>query len=176
MKLLFKISFDLKFKLWLFYFTTFEMAVRQCLSSGTKSRSFWCAALPFIWVFWQACAKNASVAYHKPLPRVPSQVRLKSRTNLSRKHSQQNNTTKFVMNVQLPEVESRTQGSRPRTQKNPRPGRAFPWTNSLETKDTSTSVLQKKRSSKIFFRRSPKKRKKMSSKFFFMHSPVKNAF
>ena len=50
-----------------------------------------------------------------------------------------------------PEVESRTQGSRPRT--------AFPRTDTLEVKDTSASALQKKkkRSSQKFFRRSPQK-------------------
>ena len=47
-----------------------------------------------------------------------------------------------------PEVESRTQGSRPRprTQKNPRsrPRIALPRTNILEANDTGSSVLQKK--------------------------------
>ena len=67
----------------------------------------------------------------------------------------------------LAEVESRTQGSRPRTQKNPRPRRALPRTDPLKgqgqecsrprTKDGSASVLKKKSSSKKFFRRSPVK-------------------
>ena len=91
----------------------------------------------------------------------------------------------------LPEVESRTQGSRPRTQKKseakakdslsedrhsrglgqecsrPRP----------RTKDTSASALQKKkkRSSQQFFRRSPKKKQRSSQKFF-KRSPQKNVF
>ena len=72
-------------------------------------------------------------------------------------------------------MESRTQGLRPRTQKNPRPRTAFPRTDPLEakdslsedrpsrgqgqecstTKDTAASVFQKKRSSKKFFRQSP---------------------
>ena len=42
-----------------------------------------------------------------------------------------------------PEVESRTQSSRPRTQKNPRPRTAFPRTDPLEAKNTAASVLQK---------------------------------
>ena len=45
------------------------------------------------------------------------------------------------------------------------------------TKDTSASALQKKkkRSSQIFFRRSPKKKKRSSQKFF-KRSPQKNVF
>ena len=72
----------------------------------------------------------------------------------------------------LPEVESRTQGSRPRTQKNPRPRTAFPRTDTLEAKDRnargqgprtqSASALQKK--------------KKRSSQKFFKRSPLKNVF
>ena len=74
----------------------------------------------------------------------------------------------------MPEVESRTHGSRPRprTQKNPRPRprprTAFPRTDTLEAKDrnargqgprTQAQVLppQKKRSSQKFFKRSPQK-------------------
>ena len=76
------------------------------------------------------------------------------------------------------EVESRTQGSRPRT--------AFPRTDTLEAKDrnargqgqgprTKAQVLsKKKRSSQKFFRRSPKK--KSSSQKFFKRSPQKNVF
>ena len=68
------------------------------------------------------------------------------------------------------EVESRTQGSRPRprTQKNPRPRTAFPRTDPLKAKDrnargqgprTQVQVLsKKKRSSQKFFRRYPKKK------------------
>ena len=83
--------------------------------------------------------------------------------------------------MKLPEVESRTQGSRPwpRAQKkNPRPRTAFPRTDTLEggqeqecsrprTKDTSASALQKKkkRSSQKFFRLSPKKKKKKKKVF-----------
>ena len=56
--------------------------------------------------------------------------------------------------VFLAEVESRTQGSRPRTQKNPRPRTAFPRTDTLEAKDrnargqgprTQAQVLSKKK-------------------------------
>ena len=73
----------------------------------------------------------------------------------------------------LSEVESRTQGSRPRprTQKNlrPRPRTAFPRTGTLEAKDRnargqgprtqnfSGDLQKKKRSSQKFFRRSPQK-------------------
>ena len=67
------------------------------------------------------------------------------------------------------EVESRTQGSRPRprTQKNPRPRTAFPRTDTLEAKDrnargqgprTQAQALSKKRSSQKFFKRSQKKK------------------
>ena len=69
----------------------------------------------------------------------------------------------------LPEVESRTQGSRPRTQKeseakdSPTEDR-FSRGQGPRTKDTSTSVLQKKRSSQKFFRRSPEKN--VFQKFF----------
>ena len=51
-----------------------------------------------------------------------------------------------------------------------------PRTGMLEAKakDTSASVLQKKRSSQKFFRRSPKK--KRSSQKFFWRSPQKNVF
>ena len=66
------------------------------------------------------------------------------------------------------EVESRTQGSRPRTQKNSRLRTALPKTDPLEAKDrnsqgpgtkkTGASFLQtQKKVFKIFFRRSPKK-------------------
>ena len=69
------------------------------------------------------------------------------------------------------EVDSRTQGSRPRTQKNlrPRPRTAFLRTDTLEAKDrnargqsqgprTQEHVLyKKKRSSQKFFKRSPQK-------------------
>ena len=64
---------------------------------------------------------------------------------------------------------SRTQGSRPRsrTQKNPRPRprTALPRTDPLKAKDSGASVLQKKRSSKFFFRQSPEKN--VFQKFFF---------
>ena len=79
----------------------------------------------------------------------------------------------------LPEVESRTLGSRPRPriQKNPRPSTAFPRTVTLEAKDrnargqgsrTQTQVLSKKKKkvfTKIFQAISTKKRfpKKFSS-------------
>ena len=93
-----------------------------------------------------------------------------------------------------PEVESRTQGSRPRpkTEKKIRgQGQGQPFrgqtlsrqrTGMLQTKDTSASALQKKkkkRSSQKFFRRSPKKKKKKrerSSHKFFKRSPQKNVF
>ena len=55
------------------------------------------------------------------------------------------------------EVESRTQGSRPRTQKKIR-GQGEPFRGQTlsrpRTKDTAASVFQKKRSSKKFFRQS----------------------
>ena len=67
------------------------------------------------------------------------------------------------------EVESRTQGSRPRprTQKNPRSRTAFPRTNPFVAKNrnargqgqglrTQALVFSKKKSLKIFFRQSPK--------------------
>ena len=89
-----------------------------------------------------------------------------------------------------PEVESRTQGSRPRprTQKKSeakakdslsedRPSRGQGQECSRprpRTKDKSASALQKKRSSQKFFRRSPKK--KRSSQKFFKRSPQKNVF
>ena len=64
-------------------------------------------------------------------------------------------------------MESRTQCSRSRTPKNPRPRTAFPRTDPLEAKDrnargqgqeprTQAQVLSKKRSSQKFFRRSTK--------------------
>ena len=53
------------------------------------------------------------------------------------------------------EVESRTQDSRPRTQKNPRP----------RTKDTNASVLQKKGLQKFFSGDLQKKKKRSSKKF-----------
>ena len=75
-----------------------------------------------------------------------------------------------------PEVESRTQGSRPRprTQKNPRPRTAFPRTDTLEAKDRNArgqgqghkrKCSPKKRSSQKFFRRSPKKKKGLHKNF-----------
>ena len=87
----------------------------------------------------------------------------------------------------LAEEESRTQGSRPRTQKNPRPRprTALSRKDPPEAKDrnvrgqgqrprTQAQVFSKKKgSSKIFFRRPPKKR---SSRNFFRLSPVKNVF
>ena len=90
--------------------------------------------------------------------------------------------------VQTSEVESRTQGSRPR----PRTQKKSEAKDSLyedrhsrgqgqecsrpRTKDTSASALQKKkkRSSQKFFRRSQKK--KRSSHKFFKRSPQKNVF
>ena len=77
---------------------------------------------------------------------------------------------------QTTEVESRTQGSRPRTQKNPRPRTALsrtdplarPRTGILEAKDQEhrSKCSPKKRSSKIF-RRSPiEESKKRSSQIF----------
>ena len=87
-------------------------------------------------------------------------------------------------------MESRTQGSRPRTQKKSeakakdslsedRHSRGQEQKCSRlrpRTKDTSTSALQKKnkRSSQKFFRRSPKK--KRSSQKFFRRSSQKNVF
>ena len=71
--------------------------------------------------------------------------------------------------MKLAEVESRTQGSRPRTQNQGQPFRgqtlSKPRTGMLEAKDTSASALQKKRNSQKFFRRSPKK-KKVFTKIF----------
>ena len=58
------------------------------------------------------------------------------------------------------------------TKKNPRPRIALPRTDHLEAKGTGTSVLQKqqeKRSSKKFFKRSPKEKKVL--KLFFWRSP-----
>ena len=83
--------------------------------------------------------------------------------------------TGTISNTSLSEVESRTQGSRPRTQKNPRPRQrprtAFPRTDTLEAKNrnargqgqgprTQAQVLskKKKRSSQKFFRQSPQKK------------------
>ena len=85
------------------------------------------------------------------------------------------------------EVESRTQGSRPR----PRPRTAFPRTDALEAKDRnargqgqgprtqSASALRKKKKkvfTKIFQAISKKKKKKRSSQKFFKRSPLKNVF
>ena len=79
----------------------------------------------------------------------------------------------------MAEVESRTQGSRPRTQKNSRPRTALPRTDSLEAKDRNArgqgqaprtqapSALQKKRSSEKF---SGDLQKKTFSKKFFRRS------
>ena len=91
----------------------------------------------------------------------------------------------FSVPLPPPEVESRTQGSRPRprTQKNPRPKTAFPRTDTLEAKDRNArgqghkrkcSPKKKKRSSQKFFRRSLKK--KRSSQKFSKRSPRKNVF
>ena len=82
----------------------------------------------------------------------------------------------------LPEVESRSRGSRPRTQRNPRPrpktapfrGQTLsrPRTGMLDAKAKDQGHRRKcspkKRSSKEFFRPSPKKR---SSNKFFRRSP-----
>ena len=83
----------------------------------------------------------------------------------------------------------RTQGSRPRTQKypRPRPRTAFPRTDTLEAKDmnargqgqgprTQAQVLSKKKKvlHQKFFRRFPKK--KRSSQKFFKRAPQKNVF
>ena len=75
-------------------------------------------------------------------------------------------------------MESRTQGSRPRTQNNPRPRSrtALPRTDPLGAKErnargqgprTQAQVFLKKRSSKIFFRRSPKEKNKKGLRKFF---------
>ena len=96
-----------------------------------------------------------------------------------------------------PEVESRTQGSRPRprTQKNPRPRTAFPRTDTLEAKDTKKSeakdslsedrhsrgqgprtkaqVLSKK---KVFTKIFQAISKKKGLPKFFRRSPQKNVF
>ena len=85
--------------------------------------------------------------------------------------------------VFFPEVESRTQGSRARPRLRPqkkseakdspsedRLSRGQGQERSgprLRTKDTNASVLQKKRSSKIFFRDLQKKKQKKVFKFFF---------
>ena len=90
----------------------------------------------------------------------------------------------------LAEVESRTQGSRPRTQKNPRPRprTAFPRTDTLEANDRnargqgqglrsqSASALQKKKSLHKNFSGDLQKKKKRSSQKFFKRSPLKNVF
>ena len=66
-----------------------------------------------------------------------------------------------IKNAWSSEVESRTQGSRPRTQKNPRPRPRtdFPRTDTLEAKDrnargqgprTQAQVLSKKKKKKVF--------------------------
>ena len=71
-------------------------------------------------------------------------------------------TCRFAVSFYLPEVESRTQGSRPRTQKNPRPRTAFPRTDTLEAKDrnargqgqiprTQAQAFSKKKGLQIFF-------------------------
>ena len=89
-------------------------------------------------------------------------------------------------------MESRTQGSRPRTQKKIRgqgQGQPFrgqtlsrPRTGMLEAKAKDQGhkaqvLSKKKRSSQKFFRRSPKKKKKKrSSQKFFKRSPLKNVF
>ena len=67
-----------------------------------------------------------------------------------------------------PEVESRTQGSRPRTQKNPRPR--------PRTKDTSASALQKKKKDlhKNFL--GDLQKKKVFTKIFQVISTKKNVF
>ena len=81
----------------------------------------------------------------------------------------------------IPEVESRTEGSRPR------PRTAFPRTDTLEakdrnargqgprTKDTSATALQKKKGLHKIFQAISKKKKRSLQKFF-KRSPQKNAF
>ena len=83
-----------------------------------------------------------------------------------------------IKSISGPEVESRTQGSRPRprTQKNPRPRTDFPRTDTLEakdrnargqrprTKDTSASALQTKKVFAKIFQAISKTRS--SQKFF----------
>ena len=81
-------------------------------------------------------------------------------------------------------MESRTQDSRPRTQKESEAKDSLSEDrlsrgqgqecSRPRTKDTSASALQKKRSSQKFFRRSPTK--KRSSQTFFRRSPQKNLF
>ena len=103
------------------------------------------------------------------------------------------NTVIVISPYLLAEVESRTQGSRPRTQKkirgqghkkNPRPRTAFPRTDTLEAKDRNEAKDQghkrkcspKKRSSQKFFRRSQKKKKKKVFKKFFQAISTKKVF
>ena len=76
------------------------------------------------------------------------------------------------------EVESRTQGSRPRTQKNPRPRTALSRTEPLEAKErnargqgrgprTQAQMFSKKKDlQKCFFRRSPKEKNKKGLRKF----------
>ena len=90
----------------------------------------------------------------------------------------------------LAEVESRTQGSRPRLRTQKKSEAKAPRTDTLGAKDrnargqgqgprTQGQVLfkkkKKKSSSQKFFRRSPIKKKKSSQKFF-RRSPQKNVF
>ena len=79
---------------------------------------------------------------------------------------------------QKSEVESRTQGSRPRTQKNPRPSTALPRPNPLEAKDQEhkRKCSSKKRSSEKFFRRSSKKRRKKAFIKIFQANARKKSF
>ena len=91
------------------------------------------------------------------------------------------------LNLYIPKGESRTQGSRPRTQKNPRPRprTAFPRTDPLEAEERSARGQgqdqghkrkcspEKKIFKKFFQAISPQKR---SSKKCFRLSPVKNVF
>ena len=75
---------------------------------------------------------------------------------------------------ELPEVESRTQGSRPRTQKKSKAKDSLSEDRHSRGQGHKRKCSpKKKRSSQKFFRRSPKKKKKRSSQKFFKQSPQK---
>ena len=66
-------------------------------------------------------------------------------------------TLTLIRNIQLSEVESRTQGSRPRTQKHfDAKAKDKPSRGQGQGPRTQTQVFSKKKFSKIFFRRSQK--------------------
>ena len=110
----------------------------------------------------------------------PHKVRTKATATVQRHQHHQKLATSSLF---IPEVESRTQGSRPtpRTQKNPRPRTAFPRTDTLKAKDrnaqgqgqgprTQAQVLSRKKIKGLHKNFSGDLHKKTFSKKFFKRS------